>query len=164
MRIAGVIEGRGYIGSTVEAVLVGHRQFGEIGLLALENDLLHRRLAVGQLSQRKGFAQAFHDHADQALLVGPETGGQALAAAHHIGDDLGFFGSRLAKQHGLGLAMQMGRGFGQLDRLVDDLELVQFRQILNEVAQAETVQHIAGTPGFASSSRGLFHAVAIRPC
>ena len=76
------------------------RQLGEIDVLAGDYDLMHRRVAAdGTSTSGCGLARRREIFVVKLVLAGLEGGGEALAVAGGLGDELDLLGSRLSEQH-----------------------------------------------------------------
>ena len=83
------VEAGGDIGRAVLAVLQMHRQRAEIGVLALQHHLLHRRVGGRDLHRLVRIGEPLGDRRQQARLVGVERQRQPLARAHDVADQFG---------------------------------------------------------------------------
>ena len=136
-RVARIIDAGGDVGRAVEPVLEVHRQRGQIGLVAGQHDLMHRRLRGRHLDRRQRMAQALAQHRGKASLVGVERGGQAATRSHDVADELRLLRPDRAEPDRIGIAVQHRGHVDQIDRIVVHDAFALLHQFFHEVAQAE---------------------------
>ncbi len=137
LRVDDEIDRGGDIGRAVGAVPEMDRERGEIGILAGEHDLLHRRLRARDLDDIGLVAQPPQQLRQQLGRRDPERARDPRAAAGDVADQLLALRADRAEQHRLGIAFEDRRDVGQLGRLAHGRELV--AQALHETAQPEAV-------------------------
>ena len=72
------------------------RQPGQIDVLAGDLDRVHRRVAGRHLDQRLRIGEPPEIFVVELVFGGLESGGEPLAVARGLGDDLDLFGARLS--------------------------------------------------------------------
>ncbi len=146
-RIDGVVDGRAAIAAAVIGVLRMERQLGEIDVLAGDLDIVHRGVAGRHLDQRLRAREPSEIFVVELVLAGLEGGGEALAVARGLGDQLDLLGAGLLEQHRLVGALDDRAQAGERHRLVVNLDLAELDQALDEAAQAVFVEIDGGGMG-----------------
>ena len=117
-----------------------HRQRQQVGVVAGEHDLLHRRLGARDLDDLRLAAQPALDLGRELCRRDAERAGEPRAAAGDVADQLLPLRAGRAKQHGARIAFERGRDVGEIERLGVRLDLVVPRQAFDEAAQPEAVE------------------------
>ena len=97
-----------------------HQQRGEVGVLAFQYHLVHRRLRGRNLERRDGSGEAPQHFLQQAALVGTEGEREAPPAAHDVADELRAPG--IAEPHRLRVALEPQSDLGEWRALLDHLD------------------------------------------
>ena len=95
--IDGEVDGGCQIDAAVEFMLRMKGQFGEIGVLAFEDDVLHRRILCLDLDHRLGIGQPSFNFVVDLILGYAERRDHAAAAAIDAAHQLHLFGPGIAK-------------------------------------------------------------------
>ncbi len=131
-----------------------HRQRAEIGLLAFQDDLLHRRVARRDLDRLDRVVEPLRDDRKKSRFVGVERNCEAFAGAHDVADQLGLFRTHRLEPGGFRITVQHGGHVDQIDRLVVDLTFAKLHQPFDEAAQAKTFGVNSGHSRLPGSRRG----------
>ena len=116
------------------------RERRQIGVLALEHDLLHRGGFAGDLDRRDRPRQALQDRRQEPAFVGPERQGKPGAAAHHIADQRRTFRPDALEQDRPPVAVEALGHPGKRNRVGNDVDFVLLDQPIDETAEAEPVE------------------------
>ena len=120
-----------------------HRQFGEIGVSALQDDFLHGSIGTPEIYYFRLEAQtALHFERDLTRFDFKRSR-QPVAASHHIADEFHFFVTDIAEPEGFRIALHDGCQIGEIDAVVAYLHLAAIDQVFHEAAQPETVEVVA---------------------
>jgi len=114
-----------------------HGQRGQVGIVAGEHDLLHRRLRGGHLDRGNRMLQALAQGGGKAGLIGIERGSKPAPSAHYIADELGLFRPDRAEPDRVGIAIQHRGHVDQVDRIVMDDAFALLHELLDEMAQTK---------------------------
>jgi len=114
-----------------------HGQCGQIGVVAGEHDLVHRRLRGGHFDRGNRMLQALAQGGGKAGLIGIERGSKAAPSAHHVTDELGLFRSDRAEPDRVGIAIQHRGHVDEVDRIVMDDAFALLHKLLDEMAQTK---------------------------
>lgn len=148
LRIDRIIDGRGDIGAAVELMLhVKRQQAGEVDVVALIDDALHRGFRARYIDDGLSVAHAAAVFLDNLVGTHAEGGGDALAAAAHAGDDLDVLRAGVLEQHGFAARFDMLRQIGERNRLVVGFDLAHLVELFDEAAEAEFVHVDVGHRG-----------------
>ena len=132
-----VVDARGDVRRAVGAVLQMRRQRAQVRLVALEHDLLHRRLLRRHFRRRQRLRQPLLQRAEQAALVGIERKRQPPTRTHDVADKLGLLRSGGLEQRCLWIAVEHRGHIDEIDRLVVHLAFAELHQPVDEIAQPE---------------------------
>ena len=99
LRIDDVVDRGRDIGPAVGAVLEMHRQRGEVGVVAGQHDLLHRRLGAGDLDDLRLVAQPPQHFGSSSSGATPKARAMPRAAADDVADQLLPLRPDRAEQH-----------------------------------------------------------------
>ncbi len=116
------------------------RQLGEVDVLAGDLDLVHRRIAGRHFDQRLRIGEPGEIFVVKLVFGGLEGGGEPLAIAGGLGDQLGLLGTGFLEQHGFVGGFDDGAQLGQRHRPVVHFHLAELDQALDEVAQPVFVE------------------------
>ena len=133
-----IIDAGGNIGCAVEPVLQMHRQCREVGIIAGEHDLVHRRLRGGHLDRSSRMPESLAQHGGKAGLVGFERGGKPSPRAHHVAHELGLLRSDRAEPHRAGIAIEHRGDVDEVDRIVVDDAFALLHELLDEMRASGT--------------------------
>jgi hypothetical protein len=132
------VDARGNIGRAVGAVAKMDGKLCEIGVIAGEHHLLHRRLPARHLKNFRRVAQPTQHLGQKRIRLDAERAREPRAAAGDIGDELGAFRTERAKQHRLRVALEHSRHVGEVGRPVDGVEFL--AEAFHEAAQPEAIE------------------------
>ena len=138
-RIDDIVDAGRNIRAAVDAMLKMNRQLGEIGVVAGEHDLLHRRDIARDFDRDRLLLQATLDFRQQLVGRDFECAREPRPAGEHVADQFLFLRPGGAEQRGLAVAVERCGDIGEIDRLIDDFDFVR-AELVEETAQAETVQ------------------------
>jgi hypothetical protein len=139
------------------------RQPGQIDVIALEHDLVHRRVGRWHLHHRLRIVHPPHVFVDHVALIGAEGGGQPPPAARHRRHHLVLLGADPLEVFRLRRRLDHRAQLGERDRFLVHLQLADLDQLLDEGAQAELVEvDVAGRHRSFLASLRLGHHLARR--
>ena len=121
------------------------RKRGEIGVIAGEDDLLHRRLDAGDIAHVGLAAQPPQQFGQELVRLDPEGARDPGPATGDVADEFLALGADRAEQHRFGIAFEDGRDIGEVGRSAHGLEVI--AQRFDETAQAEAVDIGQGRRG-----------------
>ena len=133
-----------------------HGQCGQIGVVAGEHDLVHRRLRGGHFDRGNRMPQAFAQGGGKAGLIGIERGSKSAPSPHHVADKLRLFWPDCAEPDRAGITIQHRGYVDEVDRIVVDDAFALLHQLLDEMAQAKffSIDHEDAFQSIAYSESG----------
>ena len=114
-----------------------HGRRGEVGLVAQQHHVLHRRPPTRHLDDLWRQAKAALDLLDEPGRRRAEGQGQPRTAGRHVADEAPSLGADLPEEHGPGIAVESGGDVREVDRPFLDLELAGLAQPCRGRSSAE---------------------------
>src|SRR5690606_3135274 len=139
-RVYGEVDGCGKVRSAVTGVLQMDRQRGEVGVIALEYDLMDRCHAGWDLDRVDRRAQPFDDGGADLFLGDPERLCDAATRAHDIADEFMSVRPDILEIDGLGAAIEQLRHLAQFDAPIVNFHVTIGHELLEEAAKPEPVE------------------------